>query len=74
MYSNRGEMASNGEERFPPGFLEENRGYVLITVAAVFAVLEITMVGLRLYARKVSRAKLGWDDYWIMITLVCKCV
>ena len=63
-------MASGGMETFPPGYLEEYRGWVLITVACVFAVLECVLVALRLYARKVSRAGLGWDDYWSIITLV----
>lgn len=43
-----------------------------ITIALVFAFLLSTIaVGLRLLARRVSGNRLYWDDYLILVALVC---
>lgn len=47
-----------------------NKGYVLDTVVIVFASLEITLVAARFYARRLSNAAIGVDNYFIMIALV----
>nr|A0A348HAY3.1 RecName: Full=Phomoidride biosynthesis cluster protein H [fungal sp. ATCC 74256]BBG28505.1 putative hypothetical protein [fungal sp. ATCC 74256] len=49
------------------GDMMQNRLYA---VAATFSVLPVVFVGLRLWARRVKRVKLGWDDFTIMFALV----
>ena len=51
-------------------FMSVNRGYVLDTVVIVFASLEITLVAARFYARRLSNAAIGLDDYFIVLALV----
>ena len=62
-------MASE-QSQSSQAFLNEYRGYILITVAAVFIPLEILVVGLRVYARRLTRAGLGPDDHMMIGTLV----
>lgn len=63
-------MASLDTPRYTEAFLREYSGSILITVAAVFAALECAIVSLRFYARRITRAAIGADDYLILITLV----
>lgn len=42
----------------------------LYSIAAVFTVLPIVFVGLRLYARRRINARLLWDDWLIVFALV----
>lgn len=48
---------------------EDHRAKVIASVVAP-AILAIIAVGLRLCARTVSKATLGWDDYLIVLALV----
>ncbi|KAL9597518.1 MAG: hypothetical protein Q9179_004236, partial [Wetmoreana sp. 5 TL-2023] len=50
--------------------LVENRGGELVSTVTVMMVFATLAVLLRLYARRISAAKLGPDDYWIFIALV----
>lgn len=48
---------------------EDHRAKVIASVVAP-AILAIIAVALRLCARTVSKATLGWDDYLIILALV----
>lgn len=63
----RREIDSVNEER-----IEENRGIEVIMVTAVFLFIATLFVFLRWLARRINKAPLGADDYWIFAALVCK--
>lgn len=63
-------MASVEKQQYSQEFLREYKGYVLITVAVVFAILGCAVVALRFYARRITRAPMGGEDYMILVTLV----
>jgi len=46
-------------------------GSGLIVVNAVFMGLITLAVALRLYTRVAIKRKCGWDDYFIVVALVC---
>jgi hypothetical protein len=46
-------------------------GTMRIAVEAPFLVLSIIVICLRLYARKMKRRELEFNDYAIMVSLVC---
>lgn len=50
--------------------LVENRGNDLVATITVMLVIATLAVLLRLYARRISRSKLGVDDYLILVALV----
>lgn len=52
---------SSASER-SPRYLSEYRGNTLITISALFIALESISVILRIYARKLTTSKIGWDD------------
>ncbi len=39
-------------------------------VSGIFGILAIVSVGLRFYSRKVTKAGVTWDDWWILISLL----
>ena len=43
----------------------------MIVLGAVFIVIPTIFVGLRVWARFLSRACLSWDDYTVFLALVC---
>ncbi|KAL8684373.1 MAG: hypothetical protein Q9218_008319, partial [Villophora microphyllina] len=49
--------------------LVESRGGELVATVTVMLIIATLAVVLRLYARRISAAKLGPDDYWILIAL-----
>ena len=51
--------------------LAESRGGELVATVTVLMIIATIAVILRLYARKVSGAKFGTDDYLIVVALVC---
>ena len=53
--------------------LNEDRGYELLTVSAFMLVLQIVAVGLRFWARRITRATLSVDDWLIVPALVSRC-
>ncbi|KAL8650348.1 MAG: hypothetical protein Q9210_003872 [Variospora velana] len=50
--------------------LVENRGNDLVATITVMLVIATLAVLLRLYARRISRSKLGVDDYLILVALI----
>lgn len=50
--------------------VNENGKTEFIT-AIFFAVLATFAVALRLYARTLSKARYGWDDWYIVVALIC---
>lgn len=50
--------------------VEDDRGMQVIMVTAVFLFIATLFVILRLIARRIKRAPLGADDYWIFAALV----
>jgi hypothetical protein len=55
-----------------PGMIQNlNRdGQTIFIIAMISGPLAAIAVFLRLYSRKYSNAKYGWDDWWILFTLL----
>ena len=49
--------------------INESKTPAIISTAVVFGALALTAVVTRLYARKLSCTKYGWDDWAIIISL-----
>ena len=52
--------------------LEDNRNALIIGIYTTLLILAVVSVVLRLASRRISRAKLWWDDYCIIVALVKK--
>ena len=52
-----------------PSLLESRAPELIATIAVLLGIATVA-VALRLYARKISAAKIGWDDYLIIVALV----
>ncbi|KAI1316660.1 hypothetical protein F5Y16DRAFT_393092 [Xylariaceae sp. FL0255] len=63
-------MASNGPAHFPPGYAEQNLGWITQAVAILFIVLEILAVAARFGTRYHYKTKWGLDDYLIIPALI----
>lgn len=48
--------------RFPKEYLDEYSGNILVSVCALFIVLETVFAALRFYARHLAASGFGWDD------------
>lgn len=56
----------------PPGLdLNETKVPSLVSAFVVTWVLGLAVVGLRITARRLSRNELWWDDWLIIVSLVC---
>lgn len=55
---------------FPSGYLDEYIGFKLVWVSSAFIGINIFCVGLRYYARYVSKTSIGADDYITIFSLV----
>ena len=42
-----------------------------IAIGVIFMILPTVCVGMRVWAKTLSRGGLGWDDYLIFLALVC---
>jgi hypothetical protein len=42
----------------------------ILGVTVTLQVLVLTVVGMRFYSR-IKTAKLGWDDFWVLVATVC---
>ena len=51
--------------------IDQNRGPMTIGVCSMFLVLAFGAVAARLASRRISRVRLGSDDYLILVALVC---
>jgi hypothetical protein len=49
-------------------------GLCLMGVSIAMSVLQIIFVALRFYTRRLQREKYGWDDWVMLIALVCTLV
>lgn len=63
---------------FPPyhGFIDDDEALTGIILCSLFPTLATLIVFLRLYLRRVQRISLGWDDFFIVVTVVglaCRC-
>lgn len=56
---------------FPPGYLDEYIGFKLVWLSSAFIAIDFFFVGLRFYARYMSRTSIGADDYITFFSLVC---
>lgn len=56
---------------FPPGSLHEYIGFKLVWLSSAFIAIDVFVVGLRYYARYVSKILIGADDYITIFSLVC---
>ena len=54
--------------------LDDNRNALIIGIYTTLLILTVVSVVLRIASRRVSRAKLWWDDYCIIVALVEKLV
>lgn len=50
--------------------VEEYSGDKLVTVSIVFIVLNTVIVSLRCYARSITNAPYGWDDYLVFASFI----
>jgi hypothetical protein len=48
-----------------------SQGITLIIICAVFLVPAVAAVGLRIWARRIQRVPLCFNDYAILLALVC---
>lgn len=62
--------SSSGSQSLPPQYLEAYIGHELVAVAAMFIVLDIICVTLRIFARHLSKARPGPDDYLVVPSLI----
>ena len=51
-----------------------DKGYKVLVSAIILYVLVVTSVALRFYARRISKASLWWDDWFILVALACFCL
>ena len=47
-----------------------DKGYKVLVSAIVLYILVVTSVALRFVARRISKASLWWDDWFILLALV----
>ena len=55
---------------FQMAHINDNRGPMLVGVTCMFLVLTFAAIGARLTARKITKVKLGVDDYCVFIAQV----
>lgn len=48
----------------------ENRGPALVGIIGVFTGSAVIVVALRFYAKARTQGALGWDDFFILISIV----
>ena len=56
-----------------PG-LASNRNTVVKTTTIIFTILAIVSVILRFWSRRLTNARLGWDDFFVVAALLCSLV
>lgn len=56
---------------FPPEYLDEYIGFKLVWLSSAFIAINVFVVGLRYYARYVSKTSIGADDQMTILSLVC---
>src|SRR5438128_996908 len=54
-----------------PGFSEENKGPLILTVTSVLTSVAFVFVSARIYSRMISVGKLAADDYIVTDHLYC---
>lgn len=64
--------------QYPPGYLDEYRGQILVGLAIAFLVIETICVSLRFYARSIGKVRWGADDTliipgFILCAAICAC-
>ena len=63
-------MATLAASGLSPSYLAEDKGHVIVAVAAAFIVADIIFTTLRFAARRKCNASFGWDDYLIIPSLL----
>lgn len=61
--------SSSGSQSLPPQYLEAYNGHQLVVFAIMFTVLDVICVTLRIFARHLSKARAGLDDYLVVLSL-----
>ncbi len=56
-------QGGSGAQQYPPGYLEQNASASLIVANTVMLVSSIVLLALRFYARSLTSAGRGWDEY-----------
>ena len=69
---------SPSEIQYQLAHINESQGPLCIGVISMFLVIDFAAVSTRLYSKRLTRNKLGWDDYFILAALVrlmlqCQC-
>lgn len=57
--------------QFPPGYLEANEGNQVIAAASFILVLTTILLAMRLYARSLTKATRGWDEFLLVPSYMC---
>jgi len=58
-------------EELYPGYAQENKGPLILTVTATLTGLCLLFVLSRLYSRMISIGKLAFDDFVVIVCIVC---
>lgn len=72
-------MAAPPPTQFPPGYLEETKGGRVLAANTVILVSSTVLLALRLYARSLTRASRGWDEFllvpaWVLLLGLIICL
>ncbi|KAH8429732.1 uncharacterized protein LDX57_007404 [Aspergillus melleus] len=62
---------SPAEPQFPPGYMEADRGSQVIAASSFILVLTTILLAMRLYARSLTKAARGWDEFLLVPSYMC---
>ncbi|KAI9036750.1 cytochrome P450 [Aspergillus affinis] len=62
---------STAEPHYPPGYLEEDRSSQVIVASSFILVLTTILLAMRLYARSLTKAVRGWDEFLLVPSYIC---
>ncbi|PLB50941.1 cytochrome P450 [Aspergillus steynii IBT 23096] len=62
---------ASAEPQFPPGYMEANNGNQVIAATTFTLVLTTILLGMRLYARSLTDAARGWDEFLLVPSYLC---
>lgn len=55
----------------PPGGPDEDQGWKMVTLTSALELIALILVGGRIYTRLRPAFRLWWDDYAIILSMVC---
>ncbi|KAK1145155.1 hypothetical protein N8T08_004588 [Aspergillus melleus] len=57
--------------QYPPGYMEANRGNQVLAATSFILVLSTILLAMRLYARSLTKASRGWDEFLLVPSYMC---